>query len=287
VARERDEARQAKLASQQQAEIHRLTTLADSMRHSTAKRARVAKSLDTRVDRLRSSAIDAPQAVKKSNYRFPPPPHCGRTVLQVDRLTKRYGDLTVFDGIRFDVGRGERMLVMGFNGAGKTSLLRVLAGVSTADDGEVDFGIAVDPGYYAQEHEGIHAGLSLFEHMREHAPGLGDSELRSLLGMFGLTADKAHQDAATLSGGEKTKLALAQLVAGRHNLLLLDEPTNNLDPPSRDAIGAALSAWPGTIVLVSHDEQFVRELQPHRVLMMPDGSVDHWRDDLLELVALA
>jgi ATPase subunit of ABC transporter with duplicated ATPase domains len=111
--------------------------------------------------------------------------------------------------------------------------------------------------------------------------------LRSLIGMFGLTGAMAFQDAGTLSGGEKTKLALAQLVAGRHNVLLLDEPTNNLDPPSREAVANALSAWPGSMVLVSHDPEFVRELEPDRVLLMPEGLLDYWSDDLLDLVSLA
>ena len=114
-----------------------------------------------------------------------------------------------------------------------------------------------------------------------------DQYLRSLLGMFGLHGEIVFQDASTLSGGEKTKLALTMLVAGHHNLLLLDEPTNNLDPPSRAAIGAALRTWKGAMVLVSHDTEFVTELEPDRVLVMPDGTVDHWSDDLVELVALA
>jgi len=105
--------------------------------------------------------------------------------------------------------------------------------------------------------------------------------------MFGLSGDLAFQDAGTLSGGEKTKLALAQLVAGRRNVLLLDEPINNLDPPSRSAIAEALAAWPGTMVLVSHDVEFVEAIEPDRVLMMPDGRLDHWSEDLLELVSLA
>ena len=105
--------------------------------------------------------------------------------------------------------------------------------------------------------------------------------------MFGLTGDKAFQDAGTLSGGEKTKLALAQLVAGRHNLLLLDEPTNNLDPPSRTAIAEALAAWPGTMIVVSHDAEFVESARPERVLLMPEGTLDYWDDELLELVSLA
>jgi ATPase subunit of ABC transporter with duplicated ATPase domains len=105
--------------------------------------------------------------------------------------------------------------------------------------------------------------------------------------MFGLSGDKVHQDASTLSGGEKTKLALSLLVAGRHNLLLLDEPTNNLDPPSREAVAAALASWGGTMVIVSHDACFVRDLAPDRVLLMPEGEVDHWTDDLIDLVELA
>jgi ATPase subunit of ABC transporter with duplicated ATPase domains len=105
--------------------------------------------------------------------------------------------------------------------------------------------------------------------------------------MFDLTGAIAFQDAGTLSGGEKTKLALAQLVAGRRNLLLLDEPTNNLDPPSRTAIAAALAGWSGGMVIVSHDVEFVQALEPHRVLLMPDGELDHWDEDLLDLVALA
>jgi ATPase subunit of ABC transporter with duplicated ATPase domains len=219
--------------------------------------------------------------------RLPEPPRPGRTVLEVDGLAKAYGDNVVFTDLTFDVGRGERYLVMGFNGAGKTSLLRVIAGVTEADLGEVRPGLAVSIGYYAQEHEGIDPGRTLLDHVRASSPGLEETELRGLLGMFGLTGDKVFQAAGTLSGGEKTKLALSQLVGGRHNVLLLDEPTNNLDPGSREAIARALADWPGTIILVSHDTDFVRDLEPNRALLMPDGQVDHWSDGMLELVALA
>ena len=104
--------------------------------------------------------------------------------------------------------------------------------------------------------------------------------------MFGLTGSIAFQDAGTLSGGEKTKLALAQLVAGHKNLLLLDEPTNNLDPP-RTAIAQALQGWPGAMIIVSHDPEFVQALAPERVLMMPEAALGYWDDDLLDLVSLA
>ena len=286
-ARAADEDRRRKLVGRQQAEIKRLSDLAESMRHQTAKRARVAKSLDKRVERLQAGAATGPgKGDRRYKVRFPEPPRAGRVVLEAEGLGQAYGGPMVFEDVTFAVERGERMLIMGLNGAGKTSLLRILAGRADPKSGTSRTGLGVTPGYYAQEHEGIRTGTTVLAHMRElsNAP---EAELRGLLGMFGLTGEIAFQDAGTLSGGEKTKLALAQLVAGRHNLLLLDEPTNNLDPPSRDAIGAALSGWPGAMIIVSHDAGFVSQLAPSRVLMMPDGIEDIWSDDLLELVALA
>jgi ATPase subunit of ABC transporter with duplicated ATPase domains len=131
------------------------------------------------------------------------------------------------------------------------------------------WGYQVSVGYYAQEHEGIHAGASLLDHMAEASPGQGDQGRRRLLGMFGLSGDKVHQDASTLSGGEKTKLALAQLVAGRRNLILLDEPTNNLDFQSMELLEAALSRYGGLLVLVSHDGVFVEHVGVTDVLVLP------------------
>jgi ATPase subunit of ABC transporter with duplicated ATPase domains len=285
-ARRLDEVRLTALAARQEQEIRRLKTLADSMRGQTATRARKAKTLDTRAARLEAAKIEAPSRERTVRYRFPRPPHCGRTVLKATGLAKSYEGPPVFDEVSFTVGRGERLLIMGLNGAGKTSLLRILTGETVADHGSFSFGHGVVPGYYAQEHEGIEDRVDVLEHMRR-ASREDDQSLRSLLGMFDLTGDIAFQDAGTLSGGEKTKLALAQLVAGRKNLLLLDEPTNNLDPPSRTAMAQALQGWPGAMVIVSHDSEFVEALAPERVLMMPEGDLDTWDDELLDLVVLA
>ena len=285
-ARAKDEERLRKIAARQQAEIGRLSTLADRMRHSSAKRARQAKSLDKRVERLASDAVTPIRAARTARYRFPPPPHSGRDVLQVDELTKSYGDRTIWSDLAFALRRGERILILGLNGAGKTTLLRILAGIEPYDGGEIVFGSGVSVGYYAQEHEGIAAGTRVIDHLRD-GKLVTDTERRSVLGTFGLTGEVAFQDAGTLSGGEKTKLALAQLVGGQHNTLLLDEPTNNLDPPSRTAIGSALSEWPGSIVLVSHDTEFVDALAPDLALLLPEGTLDYWSNDLLDLVPLA
>jgi ATPase subunit of ABC transporter with duplicated ATPase domains len=285
-ARRQDEQRLTALASRQELEIRRLKTLADSMRGQTEKRARKAKTLDSRRERLEKQKVSAPKKDRKVRYRFPDPPHSGRMVLEARGLTKSYGGPPVFDSVDMDVDRGDRLLIMGLNGAGKTSLLRILADRSASDSGSFRLGTGVELGYYAQEHEDIRDGVSVLEHMRE-ASSADERTLRGLLGMFNLSGEIAFQDAGTLSGGEKTKLALAQLVAGRQNFLLLDEPTNNLDPPSRTAIAQALAAWPGTMVLVSHDPEFVEALQPDRVLFMPDGENDAWDDELLDLVELA
>ena len=286
-ARRADEARRTSLAGRQQAEIKRLKTLADSMRGQTAKRARKAKTLDTRVERLAERAIVGPKRERTVHYRFPEPPHAGAIVLETEGLTKGYGGPPVFADVSFDVARGERLLVMGLNGAGKTSLLKILAGVSSADAGTFRLGHGVSLGYYAQEHEGVKDGTAVLAHVRAESTDASDQDLRALLGMFGLSGEIAFQDAGTLSGGEKTKLALAQLVAGRRNLILLDEPTNNLDPPSRTAVAEALATWGGSMVLVSHDVGFVQALRPQRVLMMPEGELTYWDDDLIDLVALA
>ena len=177
--------------------------------------------------------------------KLPEPPRAGRVVLEVVDLAKAFGPKIVFEDVSFDVGRGERLLVLGLNGAGKTTLLRSLVGELEPDLGEVRARPRGVDGLLragARRHHGRAAPCSSTCATR---PGSRDQYLRGLLGMFGLRGELAFQDAGTLSGGEKTKLALAMLVAGRHNLLLLDEPTNNLDPPSRTAIGDALRELEG------------------------------------------
>ena len=286
AARKAEEVRMTALAHRQEAEIQRLSVLAEVMRRQTAKRARTAKSIFKRVDRMKAQQVTAPRRERKVKIRFPEPPHSGRVSLTAESLAKGYGGPLVFRDVTFEIERGQRLVVMGLNGAGKTSLLRILAGQTQPNAGQFRLGHGVSLGYYAQEHEGIRAGVPVLSHIRQYSDA-EEPVLRALLGMFGLTGDIARQDAGTLSGGEKTKLALAQLVAGRHNLLLLDEPTNNLDPPSRVGVAQALAAWPGTMIVVSHDPEFVEALKPARVLFMPEGRVDYWDEELLDVVAMA
>jgi ATPase subunit of ABC transporter with duplicated ATPase domains len=142
-------------------------------------------------------------------------------------------------------------------------------------------------GYYAQEHETIDVDRSVLENMLSAAPALSSTEARRVLGSFLFTGDDSEKPAGVLSGGEKTRLALAMLVVSSANVLLLDEPTNNLDPASREEILGALAGYAGAVVLVSHDEGAVEALNPERVLLMPDGTEDHWNPDYFDLISVS
>jgi ATPase subunit of ABC transporter with duplicated ATPase domains len=179
------------------------------------------------------------------------------------------------------------VVVLGLNGAGKTTLLRMLGGVEEGDTGEVEPGHGLRLGYYAQEHETLDPERSVLENMRSAAPDLPEVEARRVLGSFLFSGDDVDKPARVLSGGEKTRLALAALVVSSANVLLLDEPTNNLDPASREEVLGALSGYRGAVVLVTHDEGAVDALQPERVVLLPDGVEDLWSADYLDLVALA
>jgi ATPase subunit of ABC transporter with duplicated ATPase domains len=284
-----DEARLAKKAATQQKEIDRLQGVVDRF-GAKATKAAMAHSIEKRIARIEQTKVEVSEGDRVLKVKFPEPPHCGMTVIEAKGLSKKFSGPAIFDKVDFDLGKGERMLVLGLNGAGKTTLLRMLAKETMPDSGSFEFGYQVNAGYYAQEHDNLDPQASLIDHMRRVAPvslGLTESQLRGMLGMFGLSGSKVFQESATLSGGEKTKLALAMLMVGRNNLLLLDEPTNNLDPPSRQSVADALSNWKGAIILVSHDTEFVEQLAPTKVLLLPDGQVDYFSNEWLDLVSLA
>ncbi len=285
VERERRRRQKERERRHQDETIERLESNIRRFKGSTEKMAKVARAMETRVDRLKNELVTVQKRGKSVKLRFPQPATSGRTPLRASGLAKAFGDNLVFVDVDVDVDRGERLLIIGLNGAGKTTLLRILASVETSDLGEVTLGHNTSLAYYAQEHEQIRPAVSVLDHLRA-VSDQPDQILRTVLGHF-LLADKIDQDAGTLSGGEKTKLALAQVVMARANVLLLDEPTNNLDPQAKEALLAALSQYQGTIVLVSHDTDFVASLGPDRAIMMPEGKTVFFDESLLELVALA
>ncbi len=287
--RAEDEARAEKKAMMQAKEVARLQEVVDRF-GAKATKAAMAHSVEKRIARIESESTGIRRKDRVLSVKFPDPPQSGVTVVTATGLSKGYGGPPVFEDVSFDLGRGERLLVLGLNGAGKTSLLRILAGATDANIGNFEWGYQVSVGYFAQEHDTLDPHQSLMWHMRRELPAhssLTETQLRSLLGMFGLQGDKVFQESGSLSGGEKTKLALAMLMVGRNNVLLLDEPTNNLDPQSREAVASALENWKGSIIMVSHDEEFVERLNPTKVILLPDGEVDYFSPEWLELVSLS
>jgi ATPase subunit of ABC transporter with duplicated ATPase domains len=268
--READERRRKRERANAERKAATLQAQADQMRYKATK-ATAAQSMEKRAHKLLAGLEDVRKHDRVAKLRFPDPAPCGKVPLSATGLSKSYGSLEVFTDVDLAIDKGSRVVILGLNGAGKTTLLRALAGVEKADTGEVLPGHGLKLGYYAQEHETLDPNATVLETMRSSSPDLADVELRRVLGSFLFSGDTVEQPTKTLSGGEKTRLALARLVVSSANVLLLDEPTNNLDPASREEVLGALRGYRGAIVLVTHDEGAVEALSPERVLLLPDS----------------
>ncbi len=197
-------------------------------------------------------------------------PHVARTgdqVLRVSGLTKSYGTKCLFQGLDMSIGRGERWAILGPNGTGKTTLLRILLGRETPASGHIEIGAHVRFGYYAQEEENLDTALSPLALCL--AVNADETWVRTILACLKLRPDQAHQAIGTMSAGERGKVALARLLLSGANVLLLDEPTNHLDLDAREAVEGTLAQFPGTIIFVSHDRYFIETLA--------DQTLDLWR----------
>ena len=286
-ARATDEARRRRERSNAEKKASALHKQADKL-GAKATKAKAAKQMAARADRMMNELDDVRVEDKVAHISFPEPAACGKTPMNAKGLTKMYGSLEVFAGVDLAIDKGSRVVVLGFNGAGKTTLLKLLAGVERVDgEGGIVSGHGLKIGYFAQEHDTIDGNKSVWQNTIESCPTVDEQELRSLLGAFMFTGPQLDQPAGTLSGGEKTRLALAALVSSRANVLLLDEPTNNLDPMSREQVLDALRIYKGAVVLVTHDPGAVRALEPERVIVLPDGTEDLWNEQYMEIVELA
>lgn len=284
--RETDERRRKRERLNVENKAKTLTEQANKMR-AKATKAQAAQSMLKRAEKMMAGVEGERRADKVARIAFPSPAACGKTPLTGEELSKSYGSLEVFTDVDLAIDRGSRVVVLGLNGAGKTTMLRILAGLDQPDTGRVTPGHGLKLGYYAQEHETLDIHRTVLENLHSAAPQLTDTQARSVLGSFLFSGDDAHKPAGVLSGGEKTRLALAILVVSSANVLLLDEPTNNLDPASREEVLAAIRTYEGAIVLVTHDEGAVHALEPDRVLLLPDGDEDLWSPDYADLVSLA
>ena len=284
--READEKRRKRERANAERKAAALQAQSDKL-HAKATKAVAAQNMARRAERLLATTQAAGVADKVAAIALPDPAPVGKTPLMAHDLSKSYGSLEVFTSVDLAIDRGSRVVVLGLNGAGKTTLLRLLMGLEEPDTGRVVAGHGLKLGYFAQEHDMLDMSATVTQNMMASAPDLDETQARRVLGAFLFSGDDDAKPARVLSGGEKTRLALAMLVVSRANVLLLDEPTNNLDPASRAEVLRAIHDYKGAIVLVTHDEGAVHALEPERVLVLPDGVEDLWNESYTDLVSLA
>ncbi|MBR4758877.1 MAG: ABC-F family ATP-binding cassette domain-containing protein, partial [Lachnospiraceae bacterium] len=241
----------------QQAEIaHEEKVIEKLKSFNREKSIKRAESREKKLDRI--ERIEKPEDINdRMKLSLEPDIESGKDVLSATGLSKSFGDLHLFDNTDLFIRRGEHIAIIGDNGTGKTTLLKILTGLEDADGGEIDFGVKVQVGYYDQEHQELSADKTLFEEISDAYPSLDNTRIRNTLAAFLFTGDDVYKKVSALSGGEKGRLSLAKLMLSGANFLILDEPTNHLDITSREILQNAIQNYPGTLLYVSHDRYFV------------------------------
>lgn len=223
-----------------------------------------------RIEKMEKNLPAMPPEAKKIKVRLIEPAWVGSMPIMASNICKAYGDNQVLDGVEFNLARGERSALMGANGAGKSTLIKILMGIVEADSGTIKKDEKLKIGYYSQEFETLDFSKTLAETMRDQCQ-MAEEKYRPHLGRFLFSGDRIFQRVATLSGGEKTRLAIAVLLTWNYNLLILDEPTTYLDVLSQRLILEALKTYKGAMIIVSHTPEFIAELKPARKLYLPEN----------------
>ena len=259
---------------QQQEEINKLE---DFIRRFGYKATKAAQAQEYMKKLEKMERIEIPESLKKIHFSFPPAPHSGRLVLRLHDITKSYdGSHNVLDKLELTLENGERLVVAGRNGAGKSTLLRIIAGEDSAFTGELVPGAGVKIGYFSQDNaETIKGKETILDYLEARAPLELIPKLRDMLGAFLFRGDDVYKSLDVLSGGEKSRIALLQLLLSPVNLLVLDEPTNHLDIHSKDVLLQALRGFGGTVIFVSHDRGFIERLAT-KVLHLEHGTYKYF-----------
>ncbi|MFA6961417.1 MAG: ABC-F family ATP-binding cassette domain-containing protein [Opitutaceae bacterium] len=282
VEKEARKAQQAAAFKNQQREIAHLQVFVDRF-GAKASMASRAKSKEKQIERLKEVAVEEPtEELRKMNFKFPQPPRSGLKVIELEHIQQAYGDHVVYKDLNFTAERGQGIVLIGPNGAGKSTLLKILADVIPTQGGTRELGSNVVPGYFAQNRlDNLNAEATVFENvmeLRTNENQLTEQQARAILGAFLFRKDDVHKPVSVLSGGEKTRLALARILVRPPNLLLMDEPTTHLDIQSIDALVMALRAYEGTLIFISHDVHFIKALAKN-VLHVHSGKLTHYAGD--------
>ncbi len=280
--KEARKSQQAAAFKTQQREIAHLQVFVDRF-GAKASMASRAKSKEKQIERLKEAAVEEPtEELKKMNFKFPQPPRSGLKVIELEHVRQAYGDFVVYENLNFTAERGQGIVLIGPNGAGKSTLLKILAGVIPIQGGTRELGSNVVPGYFAQHRlDNLNPDATVFENvmeLRTNENQLTEHQARAILGAFLFRKDDVHKPVSVLSGGEKTRLALARILVKPPNLLLMDEPTTHLDIQSIDALVHALKSYEGTLIFISHDVHFIKTLAKN-VLHVHSGKLTPYAGD--------
>lgn len=265
----------------QMREINRIQAFVDSQRGKSGKAKRQAQSREKMLDKMRQNLVVAPIEKKDIDLELSPNREADILPITVENLNFSYvANKKVIKNLTFSLNRGEKFLIVGENGAGKSTLLKLLYKILKPDSGIVRIGKKTDLGYYAQEYETLNPNITILENASS-VTNISTSKLRSVLNHFNFVGDKVKQSVKTMSPGERSRLELAKLCLGGANVLLLDEPTNHLDVATKKTIAQSFSEYGGTLIIVSHDLEFLKHLGIDRMLMLPSGRLQFFDESIV------